>query len=311
MVGLVNRAAESTLGVTAAEVVGRPAADAIPGWAAVTDRVRPSRPDELAARHIVPLHGRGRERWLAVSSADTGDGVVYTFRDITDERDLDRLRSEMMAIVSHEIRTPVAGVYGAVETLFARFDDLDAEQHRRLLEMLVDQSRRLRKIVDHVLVATQLDTQSVSLEVNRFVASAAVDPVVAGLDDASRHRVIVDVGDDLSLRADLDRLRQVVGNLLDNALKYSPGPVRLNARPNGAHVRFTVADDGPGIAPEDRDRVFQKFFRLDPDQAQGVSGTGLGLYIARELVVRMNGQIGLLPRERGATFFVDVPSASP
>ena len=308
-VALVNPAAESILGVTSAEVVGRAADDAIEGWSVLAERVRLGRPDELAARHIVPLHGMDGERWLAIAAVDTGDGVVYTFRDVTDERDLDRLRSEMVAIVSHEIRTPVTGVYGLAETLVARFDDLDADRRRQLLQTLVEQARRLRKIVDQILVANQLETQPAALELEPFAAPAAVDPVVGGLAVADRGRVIVDVPVTLPVRADLDRLRQVLANLLDNALKYSPGPVRLTARRHEAYVRFTVADDGPGIPPGDRDRVFQKFFRLDPDQRKGVSGTGLGLYIARELVERMHGQIGLLSRDRGTTVFVDVPRA--
>jgi signal transduction histidine kinase len=108
---------------------------------------------------------------------------------------------------------------------------------------------------------------------------------------------------------DLDRLRQVVGNLVDNALKYSAGEVRLATAARELTVRITVSDDGPGIPDSERELVFEKFFRLDPGQRSGVGGTGLGLYIARELTERMGGRIGLLPRDRGTTVFLELPRA--
>ncbi len=101
----------------------------------------------------------------------------------------------------------------------------------------------------------------------------------------------------------------MLASLVDNALKYSTGPVHVGVASRHASVRFSVTDEGPGIPDGERERVFEKFYRLDPDQQRGVGGTGLGLYIARELVARMNGRIGLLPSERGTTVFVDLPAA--
>jgi signal transduction histidine kinase len=253
---------------------------------------------------VVPVERDGDEQWLAVAAADAGDGVVYTVRDVTDERRLEQLRADIVATVSHELRTPLTGVYGAATTLLGRDDDLPKEARRGLLEVLVEQARRLAGIVDQILLASRLDGAGVDAQLE--VVDAA--DVLRGL-DAGSHRVVVDEDGGVRIRADVDRLRQVVDNLVDNALKYSSGPVRVATEARELSGRIVVSDEGPGIPAAERERIFEKFYRLDPDQRSGVSGTGLGLYIARELVDRMGGRIGLLDSAGGATFYVDIPAA--
>jgi signal transduction histidine kinase len=178
-----------------------------------------------------------------------------------------------------------------------------------LLEMIVEQAQRLTKILDQILLTSALDSATLHPQLARFDAHEVIDTVLQGVAAGDRGRIIVSSPERISIVCDLDRLRQVIANLVDNALKYSSGPIRCAVEPRELAVRFTVADEGPGIPLVDRERVFERFVRLDPDQYGGVGGTGLGLYIARELVRRMDGRIGLLPRDRGSTFFVDVPRA--
>lgn len=308
-VEVLNPAAEAILGVNAAEVVGRPADGALDAWGAIAS-VRVGPRGELPAPDLVPVPRNGGEQWLSVAAVAAGDGTVYTLRDVTAERDLDQVRSDIIAIVSHELRTPLTGVYGAAQTLLARFDTLDDATRRSFLELVVSQSERLGTIVEQMLLASTADAEGLHTDAASFEAATVFDTILQGLDARARARVIVDAAAGVSVRGDLDRLRQVISNLLDNALKYSTGPVRVVAEPRELAVRFTVADEGPGIPPADRERVFERFVRLDPDQYGGVGGTGLGLYIARELVRRMDGRIGLLPRERGTTFFIDIPCAA-
>jgi signal transduction histidine kinase len=114
------------------------------------------------------------------------------------------------------------------------------------------------------------------------------------------------------IAGDPDKVRQVLTNLVDNAVKYSPdgGAIRVTVKPNGRFVRFAVIDNGLGIPPAERERVFQKFYRLDPDQTRGVSGTGLGLYICRELVHRMGGRVSIESSVSGGSMFlVELPVA--
>jgi PAS domain S-box-containing protein len=301
-VEVLNPSAERIFGVEAATVTGKPAADVLEGWEAVGAVPSGACPEVVLARHGV------QEQWLAVAAVDAGDGVVYTIRDVTSDHRLEELRNELIAIVSHELRTPLTGAYGAAHTLLARGDQLDPGARQALLEMVVEQTRRLSGIVDQILTASRIDTGNVPTTAEIFDASDVVDPLVRDRGEEGA-RVVVAVPEGVLVRADLDRLRQVMTNLVENALKYAPGTVRVALVQEPGVARFTVSDDGPGIPASEHERIFEKFYRLDPDQRGGVSGIGLGLYIARELVTRMGGRIGLLPRERGTTFYVDVPLA--
>jgi two-component system, OmpR family, sensor histidine kinase VicK len=136
--------------------------------------------------------------------------------------------------------------------------------------------------------------------------AAVVDEIGTG---AARSRVVVEGEPGIRVRGDVDRVRQVLANLLDNALKYSAEGVSLTVAAERSCARFTVADNGPGVPATEHDRIFEKFYRLDPFQHWGVGGTGLGLYIAKELVDRTDGRIGLAPRDEGTTVFVDLPLA--
>jgi signal transduction histidine kinase len=308
-VEVMNPAAESIFGVSAATAEGRPARDVLPAFAEIAEGCGRGSVGESPAPRVLPVQFAGSERWLSAAAVNAGGATVYTVRDVTAEHRLDELRSDMVAIVSHELRTPLTGALGAAQTLEARFDEVDGDLRRQLLGMVVEQCLRLGKILDQILVTNQLDTANVHTSTAVFDATDVVDGVVRSVDAGARGRIVVSAPQGITVRGDLDRLRQVVANLVDNALKYSGGRVNVGVEQREITARFTVSDVGPGIPSGDRERVFDKFFRLDPEQRTGVGGTGLGLYIARELVQRMGGRIGLLPREHGSTFFVDVPLA--
>jgi PAS domain S-box-containing protein len=308
-VQLMNPAAERIFGIAAAAAVGQTALEALRGWQEISARVTVDRDDESAAAQILPIRVGELELWLSIAAAWAGSSTVFTVRDVTGEHRLDQIRSDLVAIVSHELRTPLTGALGAAQTLQGRYDELADAQRRVLVTMIVEQSQRLASVLDQILLASQLDNDVFAAELQSFDCSEALDAIVRSVDSDARPRLVVDAAAGVAVRADLDRLRQVVANLVDNALKYSTGTVRLTATERELMVRLTVSDDGPGIPDADRDRVFEKFFRLDPAQRGGVGGTGLGLYIARELTQRMGGRIGLLPRERGTTVYVDLPRA--
>jgi PAS domain S-box-containing protein len=307
-VQLLNPAAEAIVDVAAHDVLGQPAEKAIRWWSEIAGRIPVGRIDARPAAEVVVVNDGEREQWLAAVGIEASGSVVYTFRDLTADRQLEQLRSDVLAVVSHELRTPLTGLYGAAATLLARGSDLDDDRRRSLLEMVVEQTARLTGIVDQILLASRLDARNdTPLELETFEAAAVFEPVLQLVAPEQRARVVVEVRPGIVACGDPDRLRQVIHNLVDNALKYSRGQVRLRVEARAATTRFTVSDDGPGIPPAERTRIFEKFYRLDPQQHQGTGGTGLGLYIARALVERMGGRIGLLPRERGATFYVDLP----
>ena len=310
-VEVINPAAESILGVAADEAIGFPVTGIVPEWDALVTRVPVGTPGEPTAPAVVPVTRAGHDQWLAVAGVDAGDGVVYTLRDVTADHTLEELRGDVVAIVSHELRTPLTGVYGSAQTLLARGDSLDEDTRRQLLTMVVEQADRLTRIVDQILLTSRLDAdENIDSGGGSFdVAEVAAD-VCAALSEADRGRVEVDA-DDAALRVPggADTVAQILTSLLDNALKYSDGMVRVRVEAKEAVVRFGIADDGPGIPAGERGRVFEKFYRLDPDQQHGVGGMGLGLYIAKVLTERLGGRIFLQPRERGTTVVVELPAA--
>jgi signal transduction histidine kinase len=275
----------------------------------------PTREHDGAEAFVLPIETRAGERWLSVTSVDFGEGRVYALRDITEERAVESLRAEFVATASHELRTPLTAVYGAARTLLRRDIELSGPRRRVFLEMIANESERLSRIVDDILLANRLDAGAVDIATERCDPYTLASSVV----DAARARAPsnIDLRLDASpelppIAADPDRLRQILVNILDNAIKYSPdgGEVALSLRGNGERLRFEVRDEGLGFPESERERVFQRFHRLDPQQRRGIGGTGLGLYICRELVERMHGRIWAETNPgRGAAFFFELPLA--
>jgi PAS domain S-box-containing protein len=306
-VQLMNPAAESIFGIAAADAVTHPGVEVLRGWREIKARVTTARnEDAVDAQVVAVLHGE-REQWLSVAATRANSATVYAIRDVTGEHRLDQMRSDLVAIVSHELRTPLTGALGAAQTLHGRYDDLTDERRRTLVSMIVEQSQRLADVLDQILLASQIEKNVFDPEMRTFDCVDVLDAVISGIGADERRRLVLEADTGAVVRADRDRLRQVIANLVDNALKYSDGAVRVGVVVRALAVRITVSDDGPGIPDVDQDRVFEKFFRLDPAQRTGVGGTGLGLYIARELTQRMGGRIGFLPRERGTTIFTELP----
>jgi len=298
VVQLWNRAAEAITGLRAADVTGRPAAEAIPGWATIASFVpvanRPGDGDGTTTEETVPVDLDGNELWLSMVAVALDEDTVYAFRDATHERRLENLRSQFVATISHELRTPLASLHGAALTL--REHDLPEQTQDDLLAMIAEQSNRLARLVEEILVAGQLDSGSLSVVADAFDPEELVRGVVA----AARSRVGEETTIEISLPAvlpkvhgDEERTRQVLLNLVDNAIKYSPSGGRIDVTVSavGEWLRFTVRDEGLGIPVGEQERIFEKFYRLDPDQRRGIGGTGLGLYICRELVRSMGGRI--------------------
>lgn len=317
IVRLWNRAAEVVTGLSADEVVGKPAAEAFPGWAPLARRVpTTSDPGDVAQRTAAgTLRLGGREVELEVSAVESPDGVVFTIRDAGAERSADDMRRELVAMVAHELKTPLASIHGAVTTLLRAGGSLAGPARGRLLEIVAGEASRLRRLVNDLLAASALSSGRLELAIRECNAAAAVSEVV----EAGRLRLPEGVSLETALRgrapgvaADPDRLRQVLVNLLDNAVQHSPagGTVRITVEPAGELVRFAVHDEGPGVPEGLRERVFEKFFRFVPDPQRAPGGTGLGLFVSRELVVRMGGRIWVdASNGEGSTFVVELPAA--
>ena len=301
-----NAAAETITGLAAEEVRGRPAREVFSGWSEIAAAAG-------SVPHTVPVTIDGRELWISISGVASSEGTAYAFRDVTADRRLDRLKSDFVATVSHELRTPLAAVYGAAMTLAGR-DFGDREDIRReLVQQIAEQAERLSAIVDDILLVGRIESGGLTME------PATVDPLEVSRAAVEAARLRAGEAPEVALRTagevpeietDAGRLRQVLDNLLDNAVKYSPdrGPVELRVTADDRNVRFVVSDEGVGIPSAEMARIFEKFYRVDPQQTGGVSGTGLGLYVCRELVERMEGRITVQSiLGRGSAFTVELP----
>jgi PAS domain S-box-containing protein len=312
---LWNNAARTITGIDEVDALGRRPEELIAGWEQVTEHVRVAGVGELPVPESVPLDVARRELWLSISAVGFEDGTIYAFRDLTNERALEELRQDLVATVSHELRTPLAAIYGAALTLRRRDVDLDRDLRDKLLGVIAEESERLSTIVNDLLLASSLDSGRLQLNIERCDPKTLAATVV----EAARAHLPATIELELeapsglpAVRADPEQLRQVLTNLVDNAVKYSPdgGPVLVKLEPQDGCLRFAVSDRGLGIPEPEQRRIFEKFYRLDPQMTRGIGGTGLGLYISRELVRRVDGRIWVESQTgNGSTFYVEIPLA--
>jgi PAS domain S-box-containing protein len=301
-----NRAAASITGVDADDAVGRRLDEIVGGWDDATEQLRRS---TATASQTVPVDLRGRESWLEVSATRFEGGIVFAFKDVTDERRLDAMRNDLIATVSHELRTPVTAVYGAVKTLERDEVRRDVALADRLFEIVKSESTRLVQLVEEILTSSRIDNGSLVVDTEGIDVLDVVRETVASFSAAGTHVHVS--GPPAHVLADRHRLHQVLDNLVDNALKYGGERVDVSITGGEGEVLVSVIDDGPGIPAGERRRVFEKFVRLDPNMRTGVNGTGLGLYIGRELVERMGGRMWVDDRpdgKSGAAFVVALPA---
>jgi PAS domain S-box-containing protein len=311
-----NPAAAAITGVTEEHALGRLVETVLPAWESLSSHVTLIRPGDAPVRPVtIPLTIQGRELWVSVTGVEFGEGTVYALSDVTDEHALEKTRTEFVATASHELRTPLAAVYGAIRTL--RRDDIELrpEDEETFLEIIEAEAVRLAQIVDQVLVAGQLDADAVDFELEQCdpagIAVGVVESAALHLPDGISLNVAPNGA--CEILCDENRLRQVLVNLVDNAIKYSPqgGDVEIRFDSQNGECLIEVADEGLGIPSSERDRIFEKFYRLDPEQRRGVGGSGLGLYICRELVERMNGRIEVESEPgQGSRFMVALPTGS-
>jgi signal transduction histidine kinase len=313
-VRLWNRAAELVTGIRGAAVLDRELKEAIPDWTELSQRIPIASGGAKAGSVTLPVRVGSRDLWLSFVAVDSAAGVIYAFRDLTGERRLEDEKSDFVATISHELRTPMTAVYGAATTLLHREGALDEQRRRQLLEVIEAEAKRLAHITEEVLLTSQLDREDVRIAHEAVdvveVVRGTVEGMAAGL--AEPVSIELDVEPELGAASgDRDRIRQVVLNLLDNAVKYGGGKgLAVRVATDDDAICIAVTDRGPGIELADQERIFEKFYRADPQLAQAPAGTGLGLYISRELVARMGGTLRVTsdPGE-GATFSVRLPLA--
>jgi len=301
---------ESPVDSTLMEVVRIPALhdlvskanDGEPGTLEFDLRGKDGRATRRLAAHATPLKASG--------------GAALVIRDMTELRRLETVRKDFVANVSHELRTPVAVIRANTETL----QDAalkDPERAREFLGALQRSADRLSNLIADLLDISRIDSGEYRLEPREVSVEDAVQQSVDVIEKMAadkQMKIESEIQPGLRARADQKALEQILMNLLENAIKYTPsgGHVAVNARSSDGIVHIEVSDDGPGIEPKHHARIFERFYRVDAGRSREMGGTGLGLSIVKNLTEAMGGKVGLkTAAPHGSIFWVTLPAGPP
>jgi len=311
-VTLMNPAAVELLGLASVpigrsilEILRVPALQRLLGGSPITQ------PD--SAEFELPNH---RYVMTSIRPQRGSEGSVLVMHDVTDIRRLETVRRDFVANVSHELRTPVAIIRANAETLLEGALE-DPKFGRKLVDALHRNAERLSNIIGDLLDLSRIEAGRYLMDVESVGISAIADSAAKSIARAAEEKHIaisVDVAPQIHARADAKALEQVLFNLLDNAVKYTPdgGKVAITAEDKDGEARVCVRDNGPGIEPRHRKRVFERFYRVDPGRSRNMGGTGLGLAIVKHLVEAMGGKVSVHgAKPNGSVFAIDLPSAEP
>lgn len=314
---LINQSLQRLLAPTA-EVRGQTILEAfrLGELAAVVERLRK---EGVVRGFEIELPGMD-DRWLEVSAASVKDrdgtqgGAILVFHDLTRLKQLENTRQEFVANVSHELRTPLSLIKGFVETLLEGAKN-EPELSTRFLTTIEKHTDRLTYLIEDLLTISRLESGQLVMNLQPVDLKDEADRVVDDLQSRAADRKtsllnLVPAG--LSARADADRLHQVLFNLVENAIKYgkTEGHVSIGGRETSErHVELWVKDDGPGIPAESRERVFERFYRVDRARSRETGGTGLGLAIVKHIVQAHGGEVWVKSDVGvGSTFFFTLPA---
>jgi len=248
-------------------------------------------------------------------AAGASDGAILVFHDLTRLRQLEGVRQEFVANVSHELRTPLSLIKSATETLLDGAKD-DAAALTRFLQIIDKHANRLALLIDDLLLLSTLDSGGLRLNRQPLAFRSTVQDAVDDLQARARTRNVTlenSVSASLVVLADSERMRQVISNLLDNAIKYGRegGKTSVEGRllPDG-RLEIAVIDDGPGIPRESQERIFERFYRVDKARSREQGGTGLGLAIVKHVVQAHGGEVRVESEPgAGSRFIINLPAA--
>ena len=248
--------------------------------------------------------------WVHLNVDGLRQGVVAAFHDISDLKKAENMRRDFVANVSHELRTPVTIIKGYAETLLDGALESDPVRARRFVEIISSHSDRLANLINDILTLSSLETSEACLELNPIDVSGTIAKACMLLHEAAVQKSISIINESFDaamqkVMADQGRLEQVVVNLLENAIKYTPdgGSVRLFAEDDGDFVKVSVADTGIGIPFRDLPRIFERFYRVDEARTREQGGTGLGLAIVKHIVQLHGGSVSVTSRSGHGSLF--------
>jgi signal transduction histidine kinase len=226
--------------------------------------------------------------------------------------EVDQLKDRFLAITSHEIRGPLTAIIAGLETVRKRGERLTTEQKDQLFDMMSRQGDQLSRLVDDLLVTSQLQSHTLALEKGWTPVDTIIEQAVQAAATKRRSHVLEVFTEPYECQIDASRIAQIVRNLVENAFKYTPEKTRVTVTAKtdaGGGLTLEIADEGPGIPTEKRDVLFDAFTRIE-ETAAGREGVGLGLYLVSQLVAAMDGEIDLASSSKGTTFTIRIPCRS-
>jgi two-component system phosphate regulon sensor histidine kinase PhoR len=267
---------------------------------AFNDLVKPGVNELVREITIQPNDTTLFTHWVPLKVDGVQQGIVAVFHDISDLKKVENMRRDFVANVSHELRTPVTIIKGYAETLLDGTLESDPISAVRFVKIISSHSERLTNLINDILTLSSLETKDALLELNPLDVSSTVAKACMLLQERASQKNISILNETISsalprVMADQGRLEQVVVNLLENAIKYTPngGTVRLFTKDEGEYVKVLVADTGIGIPYKDLPRIFERFYRVDEARTREQGGTGLGLAIVKHIVQLHGGTVSV------------------
>jgi PAS domain S-box-containing protein len=324
---LLNAAAEEILGMSREEIAGRPIYE-LSGLYGAEDDTWLALTKEWA--QALPAKGeptsfesqfKTEEKVVSVHMApvlmrDEFLGTVSVFRDITREVAVDRMKSELISTVSHQLRTPMTSIKGYTDLLYLETVGEVNEAQRRFLSIIKSNADRLAVLANDLLDISRIETGRIRLNLEFIQTRAIADEIAASLREQIEEKGLslkLNIPGGLPpIRGDRDRVTQILTNLIDNARHYTPagGQITVSAQVRGHFLQVSVADTGIGIAPKDQEKIFDRFYRADHPLVHEIAGTGLGLSIVKSFVKMHGGEIWVESEPgRGSTFSFTLPLA--
>jgi two-component system phosphate regulon sensor histidine kinase PhoR len=239
-------------------------------------------------------------------------GCLLVIHDITELKKLELVRSDFVANVSHELKTPLTSIKGFVETLLEGALD-DKENNRRFLKIIQNHTERLNNLVNDLLSLSHLESKEIVLVKNNFNLCQQLEEVMAGFKSQLKRKNVDlknELPADISVIADKDRIEQVFTNLIDNAIKFNQenGFIKIYGQNINGKIKIIIEDSGIGIATKDIPRIFERFYRVDKARSRQLGGTGLGLSIVKHIVELHGGSVGVESSEGfGSKFWFILP----
>lgn len=313
---MLNPAAEQMLSIFARDAIGKDHLEVTHHFdldERLTRVLLTGEPESLEIRRAQPKP-QILEARLALAGARPDAGVLIMLRDITRARQLEQMRTQFVSNVTHELRTPLTSIRGFAETLLeGALEEPDTARH--FVEIMKRESDHLGALIDDLLDLSRIESGKFRMRREHLLLQELIPEIISRMAPGAGQKEIqlgVEIAPGLPyVEGDSARLTQVLVNLVDNAIKYTPaaGRVTVRAMPDQGGVRLQVSDTGVGIPPADLGRVFERFYRVDKARARSSGGTGLGLSIVRHIVEAHGGTIEVESEVgKGTTFSVWLPS---